>query len=298
MDVFSDTTGKKYLYRYRTANHFTIDEILNHYLFMTARSQLNDLNEFKWKLETSGSGNVFDATTEEKKAWIIGGIKNHGNESSQSHIEYFQLACSDALRRGKGQYEKFINAEVMELVSNILRELAKHTEDDDALRIACFSKKPLNATMMGHYGGNEGVIIAYDVQEIEKQLGQKALTPVVYGEKPFIYPLSRLSDSKTADLIDSIHIGMCATKLDDWSYEQEVRLVLQNRYGINDSHQMVLFPSVVAGVCLAPRVSKPFANVLIYNCGQRKIPVYQAAEKEGTYQFNVNRLNAEKYNPF
>lgn len=288
MDVFSDTTGERYLYRYRTANHFTIDEILNHYLYMTSRDQLNDLNEFKWRIDTDSENNIFRASTQEKAAWIVNGINIHGADVRKLGLDNFTRSCVENISLGPAHYEKFINAELMNLFSNIYNGIKENYDYDDVFRIACFSRKPLNATMMGHYGNNQGVIIAYDVQEIRKHYGNNALVPVTYDDKPYSYPLSKMHDLSEPGLYQSIHVGMCARKFKDWAYEEEVRFVLRNSQEIdNINHQAVLFPSVIAGVCLAPKIQKQFSNVLIHACTERKIPVFKAQERDGTYCFNA-----------
>ena len=296
MDIFSDTTGEKYLYRYRSANHFTIDEILNHYLYMTDRSQLNDLNEFKWRLETGGEGNIFDASTEEKISWIVKSIKSYIPENRDLGINNFTRECVENISRGKKFYKEYVDKKLFELVLDIYKGLKEHY-DNEVFRIACFTKKPLNATMMGHYGGNEGVIVAYDVQEIRKHLGNFALITVNYDDKPYSYPLSKSHDPNTPGFYQDIHVGMCATKFKDWAYEEEVRLVLRNgEKMLKDTQQFVLFPSAVAGVCLAPKIKKQFSNVLFQTCSQRKIPMFKVIEKEETYGFEVSAMDYEKYN--
>jgi hypothetical protein len=298
MDIFSDTTGEKYLYRYRGANHFTIDEILNHYLYMTDRSQLNDLNEFKWKLETGGEGNIFNASIAEKTSWIARGIKSYIPEHIDLGMDNFTKDCVESISKGPKLHKDFIDKKLFELVLDIYQGL-KEYYNNDVFRIACFTKKPLNATMMGHYGGNEGVIVAYDVQEIRKHLGDFALIPVNYDDKPYSHPLSKLHDPNTSGFYQDIHVGMCATKFKDWAYEEEVRLVLRNGEKIQkETHQFVLLPSAVAGVCLAPKIKKQFSNVLIQSCSQRKIPVFNVIEKEETYDFEVLEMDVEKYSYF
>lgn len=291
MDVFSDTTGEKYLYRYRSGSHFTIDEIINNYVYMTSRNQLNDLNEFKWYMDRSNILRLSDSNIEVKSKFIIDSIKKHSGGAKKIALTKFQQDCLKFLSLGTVEYKNFIHFEYMKLFNLIEDKYNLMLEAENSHRIACFSKKPLNATMMGHYGGNEGVVIAYDAEELKKQFGEESLLTVEYLKTPYGFPLLKAFSNSEFDMHADIRKGISGRKYTDWEYEQEVRLVLQNNAALKvKSNQVVLLPSAIVAVCMAPKIITQYSRVLVHACDQDKIPVYKAVSSDFTYGFNAKLI--------
>jgi len=174
----------------------------------------------------------------------------------------------------------------------MLHEVKKYSENDDAQRIACFSKKAVSATMMGHYGNNEGVIIAYDVDELENLLGHDALLAVIYSNDPYAFPLEKINDPFSPNLHREIHVGTSGRKYVDWTYEQEVRLVVKDTKAIEStSHQLTLLPNSIAGICMVPNINTQFKNVLIHVCDKRNIPIFKVVKNDKSYLLSTKRVN-------
>lgn len=296
MDVFSDTTGEKYLYRYRSASHFSIDEIINNYIYMTARNQLNDLNEFKWHMDIRDKVELIESSTNVKSTFIIDSIKRlSGNEKEEALLK-FQEDCVKKLSLGEEEYEVFIYLECMELLRQIEANYDEILRLENSHRIACFSKKPLNATMMGHYGGNEGIVIAYDVVELKKQFGDETLLTVEYLKEPYCFPLLKKFSNSELDVEFEIRQGINGRKYTDWEYEQEVRLVLKDNEALRSkSNQVELLPSAIVGICMAPNIIVQYSNILLHVCKQEKLPIYIATTSDYSYGFTAKLFDEDDF---
>tara|TARA_B110001454_G_scaffold54930_2_gene53721 strand:+ start:14981 stop:15946 length:966 start_codon:yes stop_codon:yes gene_type:complete len=291
MEVFSDTTGDKYLYRYRGASHFSIDEIISNYVYMTSRDQLNDLNEFKWYMDKAEQFKLRQSTTNIKSTFIIDSIKKLPKDLKRAALSKFQEDCLIFLSLGQEEYEVFIDCECDKLLKLIEDKYELMLRSENSHRITCFSKKPLNATMMGHYGANKGIVIAYDVEELKKQFGDESLLTVDYLKKPYAFPLLKAFSNNEFDTETEIRKGISGRKYTDWEYEQEVRLVLKDNDALKvKSNQVGLLPTAIVGVCMAPNIVTQYERVLVHACNQHNIPVYKARASDYSYGFTAKLI--------
>lgn len=114
--------------------------------------------------------------------------------------------------------------------------------------VTCFSKSPAVVPMWAHYGGNhQGVVIEVDEDRLRSKLPKLAIKDVEYRREanPEITGLLRhaVMTRKGRHNMFFIQGAMSAayfTKHEDWSYEQERRVVDQDKYSVDRNGILIL----------------------------------------------------------
>lgn len=283
MSVFSDTTGKKYLYRYRPDTVYAIDEILNQYVRFSSKESLNDVFEFSF----GGFFNSDRSSIEEKNKLLhnifkimsqVDGLEkivtdetlnNMGSDLSGNHLDGNEDILLDI-------FEQSVQSKVKEMEGYF-----------EKVAISCFCKKPLNATMMGHYSNNSrGLIISYERRKLELSLCEKAdLFDVIYSETPYKMKYVDFLGLISVEGGENYRNDLLARKHLDWKYENEVRAIFPNpkKFGNN----LDIDSECIAGVCFAPSASDAFKRVVVNICSLASIPVFESVKMKSSYDFEV-----------
>jgi hypothetical protein len=289
MDVFSDTAGEKYLYRYRPDSVYVVDEILNQYIRFSSKESLNDEFEF-----TIGLDDVFNGLTLKEQNYYLYAFFKANN----------QLLLDDKL--GAGVANKLLSEPDVDHLKGRANIVLDHIKDSlietvsslekllNDMSVACFCRKPLNSTMMGHYCNNsKGLIISYDRQGLESTFDEDSLFDVRYNESPFKFTADDLLDLISKSYKKNYRDELLGSKHSDWNYEAEVRVVQTNDIEGDESHE--ISSKHIAGVCFASNATKSFKRVMVNICDQRSIPIFECIKKAGSYDYEAVPIDVNKY---
>ncbi|MEH6451140.1 MAG: DUF2971 domain-containing protein [Oleispira sp.] len=291
MDMFSDTTGEKYLYRYRPDTVYAIDELLNQYMRFSTKESLNDVFEFTVGMEESFEGlsiqdqnkYVYDFLEANKQLHVID--KNAGAGTAE------KLKKDPASDHLEGRAPEILNA-IEGILKDVVAEIEKKFQD---MAVACFCKKPLNATMMGHYCNNSrGLIISYKRDVLESMFGTKdVLFDVVYADSPYKITPNNFIDLINRKYDQQYRNQFLGRKHSDWIYEDEVRAVQDDNDTLNNI--LKISSECVAGVCLGSNAPDAFKRVVANTCNLHKIPIFESTKKDMSYDFVVAPLDERKF---
>lgn len=290
MDVFSDTTGEKYLYRYRPDSVYTIDEILNQYVRFSMKDSLNDVFEFSF-----GGFLSSNRTSLKEKNILLHKLFSRLNATPEPTIKVSQseligIETNPDLDHFEGRGDELIGM-LESAARSQIETMERHL---NKVAVSCFCKKPLNATMMGHYCNNsKGLLISFKRKHLESSLSDiSKLLDVIYSSEPYKMSLETFLDSsQVADW--QLRNELLARKHSDWIYEDEVRAIIPNPEVSGTNFYFDL--SCIAGVCFAPSANEAFKRVVCSICRQMNIPVYECKKIDGTYDFKSVLVAGDKY---
>ncbi|SOU89897.1 MULTISPECIES: hypothetical protein [Tenacibaculum] len=192
----AEKSGRPYIFRYRPNNEFTLDEIENSYIFFQKRELLND---------------PFDSTPDliDLKEFDIN--------------QLFKLFETLAGEENKNLIKK--NIKIEELEKTVRESIPKFINKHG---IACFSMFPgINMPLLANYSNNhKGLYFQYNI-ELDSNFF-KGLRPMNYQKVLNKIPIEILKNQN--DIFKVFYL-----KQDNWSYEEELRLVKENsgKYKIN-----------------------------------------------------------------
>lgn len=114
--------------------------------------------------------------------------------------------------------------------------------------VTCFSKSPAVVPMWAHYGGNhEGVVIEVDEDRLRQHFPELAIKDVEYRREPdpgitnlLQYAVGTRKGRHNMFFIQGAKSAAYFTKYEDWRYEQERRVVDQDKYAVERSGVLLL----------------------------------------------------------
>ncbi len=241
LNILSEILPKK-IYRYFDHSNKKIDLLINNYVQLSSPLEFNDpydsLATFEKEVENRYYGkieytiqkilNSNDVKVQELKARII-----------EKGILLSGIDWPDKIRIIKEEQQKLLGdndgPEYIQLRSCVFRLNEFHGFNNPRLgdwvsdsKVCCFSAAKNNTLMWAHYGRmNSGLCIEYDTSKILADVNEENyyFLPVIYSNKMYDddpYPLS----DKTLSL--SWNLPQFMYKKNDWSYEQEWRLIIPN----------------------------------------------------------------------
>ena len=279
-DIWSDTTGEKYLYRYRPASVFTVHEVMFQGLYFQTRDKLNDLAEMKVEFRQ------FDdilISTEEKISILMQSLEERGHtvrDLRQQWIERFVSSPSEAKDELNNNFE----------IAFRKAEIEQRDQVEEILKggVCCFSTKPLNPTMLAHYSNNDGVVLAFDREKMLSSLDVKdnAVFKVRYESEPIpIDLMSIILKGLHPEFEQAPSVDFVAMKHEDWKYESELRLVSMEKNGSFQS----LGNGALAGLCFAPKSSETTREIFSKICSDNSIPVFEC-ESINSYHYRAKLI--------
>ena len=241
INILSEILPKK-IYRYFDHSNKKIELLINNFIQLSSPLEFNDpydsLATFENEVENRYYGkieftiqkilNSKDAKVQELKKHLI-----------EKNVLLSEVDWPDKIRIIKEEQQKLLGEndgpEYMELRSCIYRLNEFHGFNNPRLgdwvtssKVCCFSAVKNNTLMWAHYGRmNSGLCIEYDTSKIIDDINSEKyiFLPVIYSDKIYKddpYPISE----KTCSLFWNLPQFMY--KKDDWSYEQEWRLIIPN----------------------------------------------------------------------
>lgn len=188
------------LYKFYRLNDNFIDNIKNKRIYASTRNDLNDPFDCLSFVKVDGRKTHYRSMIQVVKKEYPKSFEGitESNDSLHRVVKDNNINLIHLLE----QYESDIDP------NDYFKYLA------DNMRLISFTENNRSHLMWAHYADSyKGIIIKYDVSIYEDK--NEILTQIKYGTKP-----QKLKDLK--DVIDYIF----GHKLDDWKYEEEVRVVL------------------------------------------------------------------------
>lgn len=283
----------KYLYRYRP---FRIDRI---------NRTRKEIFGFVYLSNIKGFNDPYDTKSilNDGRDLFIEKIKNDYKKSALKLFSTEELNAifskndwfDEMIVQGLGK-EAVIKKDALEVKDSIkgaiYKELVNYTDTfnkmlEEQIRITCFTERWNNLPMWYHYADQyNGYCIEYNTSQIEEILFVNRLLPVNYVKKYREIIIDFLqSDYKKGDSFN-IMDEYATTKLRDWNYECEWRLVL-NLNMIYESENSI--PEIVKKKGPELLFVKPSRIIIGANMDEENIRVI---EKE-CQKFNVNMVRTE-----
>lgn len=268
------------LYRYRSLNKFSIDEVERQYLHLVQPSNFNDLLDSKSKLEFK----KLISDDQNKETYIEMYSKIWTKEKMQSIFEknnWFDCLIDEVFKQFKDKDAFNYSINNLERIINEQRELA----NDDIIKCCCFSETKDNLAMWAHYAqGNEGICIEYETKMMGKELDN--IHPIIYqNELPNITEVLKEDKEKKSDFLT----WQVLQKLDDWSYEKEWRYVtydvISKKY-INHSFRYIT--AIYFGIKVNDVLKNVFIRMILRE--NLNIDLYDMIIKNNHIQFELIKL--------
>jgi len=151
------------------------------------------------------------------------------------------------------------------------------------LRMCSFSTRNDIILMWSHYASNHtGFCIEYDVKSLP-EIAQRFLFPVIYSKTMF--DTTKYFREWAATGLESLNtlflILQSITKAEEWSYEQEWRLVFNQGLMKSDQNYTLAKP---ARVYLGARINSDNKRAVADICNDRSIPVTQMRQAAGEFR--------------
>lgn len=199
------------LYKYRSMSSYTIDDIVNCKMSLSAIGEFND---------------VFD-----------GAMHQYGSKQEREKAAEAEWEKLEALRIQaqipEGYYDAMKRDDLVKpLIDFYKRESRLKFRNLECLStyVCCFSKNVSSTLMWAHYAdSNKGFCIEYDFNTLPADcLYKKALFPVAYTPTPIdVVDLLNDTDNRIFQYpIDAAALCTALNKSSVWQYEQEWRLIL------------------------------------------------------------------------
>jgi ribosomal protein L21 len=221
------------IYKFFPYNPHDLDALSNDYLWFSHYSDFNDPFE---DLFIANALNVEISQYEEKKAIEFYKLLHQGEfPADQVEASILELCI-------KGELEEHYKNTITTTIEYAKKKFSKFVSDSKVCCFAqdrAFSEEPAlqNKLMWSHYAnGLRGFCVEYDrhklMKELHKTLGYKPLyTTIEYGklkkyqaEELLLNAVNNIKGSSS-----QVGIGSIATmKSDEWAYENEFRLVVEN----------------------------------------------------------------------
>lgn len=269
------------LYRYKDIKGHTLDLIKNDFLYIGTVKGFNDVFE-----------GALNYNPDEILGYLIeNSIERLGLKINQQ--DYLRIINSDnpydELKKWAYKdpqvtisFERF--SEVLdETFQYMINKIYEDFNDNlkEMMLVGCFTQNNKNRVMWGNYADdNKGICIEYNLYDFKKEYLVKSCHEVKYFPLDK-YPevtniLLNLLKSNPLDFIDSIFLN----KTDDWSYEEEWRLIFRNdpffRPFIKkiDSNYYIKLPKPRA-IYLGVNISNENKNEIEEICKTREISLIQ-----------------------
>ena len=283
----------KYLYRYRP---FSIDKINRTIREIYGFIYLSNIKDFNDPYDTKSILN-------DGRQLFLEKIKKDYCKSMLKHFSVEELKTifaksnwfDEKIVQGLGK-EAVIKKDALEVKDSIkgaiYKELVNYTDTfnkmlEEQIRITCFTERWNNLPMWYHYAGQyNGYCIEYNTSQIKDILFVNRLLPVNYVKKYREIIKDFLQSDYKKEASFQIMDEYATTKLRDWNYECEWRLVL-NLNMIYESENSI--PEIVKKKGPELLFVKPNRIIIGANMAEENIRVI---ERE-CQKFNVNMVRTE-----
>ncbi|HAO1144437.1 TPA: DUF2971 domain-containing protein [Escherichia coli] len=285
------------LFKYCPINEYSIKSLVENKLYLNHLNMMNDSAEGFCK--------------------IISGFPDY-NEKTERYDLIIKTWCGESgWLPSEYEYKEYIDS-MRELEPNVPQLL-------DSARISCFTNTALNPTMWAHYANNRtGICIEFDQDKI-RELEDIYIFDVKYKDRPptidtavltliadqvnynhdAIYDdyqekfkhLYEQAFDEGRNLLLEIYNGILATKSQEWSYEQEKRLIyilsfsqedkLAKKYktGINISLPEGCIKSVILGEKTSEHDKKLIVSAIKKH--SKHIKLKRATITQGEYLLSI-----------
>jgi Protein of unknown function (DUF2971). len=188
------------LYRYVKLADYSIDDIINNRISLSAISEFNDL--FDSTYSPYESIETRDKQIEEKKDKLKTIVYNNGLDGLSEFINSY--------------------SDIQKEISDFNAKMGYRALNGVGVYVCCFSTSINSVLMWSHYAdSNKGICISYDFNQLPKECFlRNVLFPLKYSNTPPI--INDISEN-----VDALPLNICETvlrKSNVWSYEKEWRL--------------------------------------------------------------------------
>ncbi|GEM_PF-4643649 len=227
----------RFLYRYRPASEWAIQNLANETVWFGKASALNDEHEFAEQLDFERltqllvSKNIKELTDyltqgQEVPAEIL--------SKAEASSDPIQEISAYLLREQEGWSEdRIIKAQKVlrdiyfDHMNKIIDSKIKDTQEK--MKVCSFSESPDIHLMWSHYAGSyKGFCVEYDMSRLERgDLRRRLLFPVLYTDEVFDsteHLIQSMTNNGSFNPLYALVIGL--RKSEAWKYEKEWRMVM------------------------------------------------------------------------
>jgi hypothetical protein len=239
------TTKEKFIYKYFTVNEYLLRSLINNELFFSNPMNFNDPFDCQFELNLI-SGSEAESELKERMALTPDEQELYNTTNMRDSLAY-------------GLTQKFYEG------------LSK------MIGVTCFTENPDNFLMWSHYANShKGVCLKFD-WNTHKEYFQG--TKVVYDNK---LPEARY---ESAQGFQNEIPKIVLTKLEHWSYENEIRSVVS----INNGKRNISFdPSSLVGIIFGDNI-EPENEVLL----KRIVELHSEYDRVKFYRAKLNRKESK-----
>lgn len=258
---YYQTAAPQYLYKYYGDNLDRLETIKKNKMWYSAPCNFND---------------VFECEAAIDKDSIVEDIMRQILPAKMLSIKKNQKQSFDE--------EMYPAIENMKNVFQSLRE---------TYGVTCFSEKDDSLLMWAHYANNNrGICVEYDLRKINQELHFTPI-PIVYSKKRVIFDKFNLMNSENDTI--RILIKSITTKSDEWTYENEWRIIREKQTCENDwdeSRKGALLEMISpSAIILGCATTKEFENDVKEYCINKKIDLYKMEKDEWNYKLNKRAIH-------
>lgn len=272
-----------YLYKYRQANEFAIDNLENDTVWLNTPQEYNDPFEF---VEYLDHDRINKFISKQMQEGIISEMTKH-NPVSDEIIQRAKDSDDPLKEIAKYQLKTVEGIEELEIqkIFKILDDFSKtnvnnrHIEKiknlQSKMKVCSFCESPKQLLMWSHYADyHKGFCIEYNIARWHPNDGRKRiLYPVIYQADFYDVSEHIISQLKNQSFNNVYPIISGATKSKDWEYEQEWRFI----FNIGDSFPKQNYSmDCQSKIFLGSRMTKDNRNKIIEICKRKGIEIFEA----------------------
>ena len=286
----------KFLYKYRPANDFSLDNLKNDTVWLNKPSEYNDPFEFVEFLDFKKLERVTANTMKEEI------IKEFTDVSlvPQEVIDEARTSEDPLVVIGKHHFKSMgldvdqINS-LFEGIDGIIKKhlvganREKINKMQNAMKVCSFCEDHTQLLMWSHYANNHrGFCVEYNISlwkanDIRKRL----IHPVIYQKDFYDVTEHLLSQVQKGTFNNLYPIISGSTKSKEWEYEKEWRFIFQ----IGDSFPTQNYPMTCQSkVFLGHRINPENKNKILEIAKEINLPVYQSYASKEKYELEFELL--------
>jgi Protein of unknown function (DUF2971) len=285
----------KSLFKFRTVNAYSLDNLANGTVWISSPSAFND------HYDSAATISVAELMKAASKQYLLS-ESSRGLRAFLTAAELETALSSEEPMREAGRlvlpkdpgFPHERSEEYLDICSTTLENAVSSSVNAllafmrDTLKICSFCAVNDRLAMWTHYAANnQGFCMEYEVSKLPDLL-RRLLFPVIYSERLFDSTKYLVEPMTDRSRFNNIYGQVQALyKSPEWKYEQEWRLIFAGGVMKASNYQIGL----PARVHLGSKMQVPDRDIVQAICGQRGIEVFQTTLDPNKYSVMSQRLH-------
>ncbi|MFM5335970.1 DUF2971 domain-containing protein [Aeromonas enteropelogenes] len=278
----------KILYKYRTVNEYSINNLLDNTIWLSDPKNFNDPYDCSFHYNIDLESDITDSVLSiAQENGSLGQLTEEQiqsiSKSNDPMVRLLELRYPDKPDFCRA-YREAIHSVMKDREKSLVRKTSEGFKQ--AFKICCFSENPKSILMWSHYADyHTGFCIGYDFCELgNEDLRTRAIYPVIYSDKMFDASNVFGENETTSNILYINQVALI--KSTGWAYEKEWRLVFGNMVLQKEmSCRMPKPKHVILGAKISPANEEKIREI----CGVKDIEVFKMTMSHDQFFLNIEK---------